>query len=349
MLIKIRNDLYPFSHSFGKTLLITNTNYTLQVFPSMLIFKEINKDKEFKIHFDINGPIKNFLVMQDLKKGIVKISFFTKDDFISYKIFTFDSTKIFFEKIHSNSLDLKINTTSKKVKSKSTIELPIEITSNEKIIEKLSFGSHKKQDIDLIKRREDIKEIFPFIFSLSQFFKCEKKYTSQIFKSIEKKIKNKDKLNLEEDFLNICKSFFFDFFTPRIFHFDYQNIFKENFGKIDPIIILKEFSRLLRNTLILEEKENVNILPLLMKEFFCGRFINVNLNFAIIDIEWSKKLIKKMIVKPKVDKKIHFKFQSKIDTFRVRSFLKEKGKVHKNNDLFFLEKNKTYFFDRFQK
>jgi hypothetical protein len=347
--IKIRNDLYPYSLSFNNDILLTNTNYILKVFPALLIFKELSSHLEFKIELDIKGPVKNFQVVQDLKRGYVKVSFLSLDDFISFKILTLEQASIVFDKIKSNKLNIKINNKSFIASSKEIIDLPIKTVSNLLPNEKISFGNHKKQQIDQINQRNDLLEFIPIIFALSQFFEIKKNYDISFFKELEKKIDKNQKDNLEEDFLNIKKSYFYDFLAPRNFDFDYQNIFFEDLQNVDPIFILIEYARLIRKTLIFEDKNNLNILPCLLKDFFCGRMINIHLSFGILEIEWSKKLIKKMILKPSIDKNITFNFQKKIKSYRLRCFLKEKGEVFENNQKILLEKNKIYYFDRFQK
>jgi hypothetical protein len=347
--IKIRNDLYPYTFSFNKDILLTNTNYLVKVFPSLLIFRDINNKKEFEVELDIKGPVKDFRVIQDLKRGLLSISFFSLDDFISFKILTSDNAAIVFEKIKSNILNIKIDNTSFIASSKKSYDLPIKIVSNLSAQEKLSFGNHKKQEIDQINQREDLLEFIPFIYGLSQFFDIKKSFNINFFIELEKKIDSKQKDNLEEAFLNIKKAFFYDFFVPRNFDFDYQNIFFENLKNIESIYILKEYARLIRKTLISEENNLLNILPCLTKQFFCGRMINIHQSFCDLDIEWSKKLIKKMIVKPFLDKEISFKFQTKIKTFRLKKSLKEKGEILKNNQKILLKKDGVYYFDRFQK
>ena len=68
-----------------------------------------------------------------------------------------------------------------------------------------------------------------------------------------------------------------------------------------------------------------------------------------VDIEWSKKLLKKVVLYCDRDTKIKFNLQSAIKSFRVRKSRRDKGRFLLSSDLIGLDKGKTYFFDRFKK
>jgi len=108
---------------------------------------------------------------------------------------------------------------------------------------------------------------------------------------------------------------------------------------------LKEGKELIRELFFKEEKRKINMLPLLLPSFSFGRFINIESSYGRFDIQWSKKLLKKMIFYSSFSGEIEFQLQKKIKTFR----LKEKNKILKKPFKLEVEKNKIYLFDRFQK
>ena len=77
--------------------------------------------------------------------------------------------------------------------------------------------------------------------------------------------------------------------------------------------------------------------------------VEITLPNNIKDRQAAEKLIKKLIFRPKKDVKLKLRFQSKITTCRLRTSLKQKGKFFKNKDLLVLEKDRIYYFDKFQK
>nr|NGX62603.1 hypothetical protein [Candidatus Anoxychlamydiales bacterium] len=215
------------------------------------------------------------------------------------------------------------------------------------------LGIHKKQDIDLIKNRENLLEILPFLFLYSQFFpdmksKCIRK--NCIVKELILKIQKKEKKDLEENFVKIFKAHFFDAFIPRVNDEDFQNIIQYVEAKdSNPLHILRKLFYVIKSILVEANDKEITILPLLPISFHSGKALNITLPIGSFDIEWSKKLIKKLIFRPVKDLKLKFSFQSKIKTYRLKTSLKEKGKTFKNKDLLSFEKDKIYFFDKLQK
>ena len=352
MQIKIRQKFYVFSHKLGGSFLLLNSNYFVKIFPGLLEFVDLNTKKDFKIQLFFEGPIKNFTISQNLKNGEIKVSFQTKNGFLSYKIIKREEFLIYFERVPSNKIELKFDKI-RKISSKDEILLPINPICDKKPTEFLSFGIHKKPEIELIKRRENLLEILPLIFLYSQFFSdiksaCIRKKC--IVRELTNKIINREKKDLEQSFLNVLNAHFFEAFIPRVNDEDYQNIVPFVDEKdANPLHILRKLFYIIKLILIEQKPDEIFILPCLLTSFHQGRALNIQTNIGSFDIEWSKKLLKKLIFRPSKDVKIKLNFQSKLKTYRLKTHLKEKGKIFKNKEIIFFEKNKTYFFDKFQK
>jgi len=107
---------------------------------------------------------------------------------------------------------------------------------------------------------------------------------------------------------------------------------------------------LIRNLFFKNEKNIFYVLPCLPTKFHCGKLIYLKVeDFGTLSLEWSKKLIKKMIFNCKKDFDLKLELQSKLHFFRIKMKRKEKGRKVSVKESLFLEKGKTYFFDRFQK
>ncbi|MBN2479193.1 MAG: hypothetical protein JXA94_03110 [Parachlamydiales bacterium] len=356
MQIKINQKFYFFTQEIKNTFLILNTHYSVKIYPGLLLFSDlISKKKSFRVFLNFKGPVKDFKIFQDLKEGFLKISFHIENGFVSYKILPKDKNlQIYFEKAPQEGLDYQFDIKDK-VFSKDSRALPIEMLSFVKPQEFLSFGVFKKQDLTLINRRLSLLEIFPIIFFMSQFYIDVDKINTpadELLLKIKSNILNQEKDKLDFHFLTLIKALFFDAFVPRVQDEYFQNIipYYENLNDLNPIYILKETSRLIRSLFIQEDVQEILILPCLLPIFHAGRFLNIETSFALIDIEWSKKLIRKVIIKAKETKKIKLSFQSKIKSFRLKNFENSKlFKTFKNHDLITFEKEKVYFLDRFQK
>jgi len=353
MQIKIKQKFNLLSHRYGSKFLIVKTSYFVQIFPALLVFKDLNSEKSFKISLDFIGPVKNFTIFQNLLSGDIKVCFHAQNGYISYKILIREKILgLYFENLPNDQIDIKLEKT-KKVNAKEKFELPIQVISENEPKEFLFLGIHKKQDIDLIKNRENLLEILPFLFLFSQFFediqsKCVRK--NCIVKELILKIHKKEKKDLEDQFLKVYKAHFFDAFIPRVNDEDFQNIIQYVDAKdSNPLHILRKLFYVIKSTLVEANDKEATFLPALPVSVHSGKALNITFPIGSFDIEWSKKLIKKLIFRSVKDVKLKFNFQSKIKTYRLKTSVKEKGKTFKNKDFLYFEKDKIYFFDKFQK
>lgn len=364
MQIKIKQKFNPISHRIGTKFLIVNSSYIVQIFPGLLHFKDLNSDKNFKIFLDFEGPVKDFTIIQNLQNGSIKVFFHTKKGYLSFKIYTkehsIENLKqktnpiIFFERLPLDEITITLGDKTKKIKPKTTIDLPIDISYIKEPEEIVFLGIHKKQDLDQIHTRENLLEILPFLFLYSQFFKdiqTKKCLRNKcIVRELSETILNKKRVEIEERFLKVFKAHFSNAFIPRVNDDDFQNIIERVDEKnAYPLHILRKLFYIIKSMLVEQKLDEIAILPSLPISFHSGKAMHITLPVGSFDLEWSKKLIKKIIFRPKKDVKLKLHFQSKIKTFRLRITLKEKGKFFKNKDEISFEKDKIYYLDKFQK
>lgn len=337
----------------GVPVLILNTSYFVKIFPGCLHFEDLDSKKSFKTYFKFHGPQKNFTIIQNLRNGVIDVFFHSLDGFISYSILIKENKVfLYFKKLPSIGMEYEFDKIKKIYFSKEEISLPIEKVFSTYAEEYLSFGIFKKQELFFIKRREDIKEILPILFLCSQFYlDNEAKYPkeSSLLEKLEDKILKKDKKNLEEIFLSIIKAHFFGAFVPTLNDFFYQNIIEDVKTNASVFFILQQLFKSIKSMLVFEKEDEVDILPCLLPVFHHGKAVNLKLSFGLIDIEFSKKLLKKVILKPTTEVKKKVVIQKKLFQFRLRTSKKDRGRIYKNNDVISFEKGKVYFFDRFQK
>ena len=117
-----------------------------------------------------------------------------------------------------------------------------------------------------------------------------------------------------------------------------------------PLVLLGEGARLIRSLLVQKGEKGIAILPCLPKELHAGRFIQIHLNDQLTaDLEWSKKLIRRMALHPKEDQEVTFTFQPAIESFRFRKGTRGHGKDIKAGETITLKGGTLYILDRFQK
>ncbi len=142
MKITIAQKLAPFSHTPGAQCLIPGTTCLVEAFPTLIRFH----DFEYKIA--VQGPVTGFTLLQDLEKNCV---------------FIFGKGKEKFYRFRLRASDGGFELLCEKSKKKEFFAAPIDFYLPP-IWERLSLGSHKKQDWDLVARRLDLKEILPVLF-----------------------------------------------------------------------------------------------------------------------------------------------------------------------------------------
>ncbi|MBI5346972.1 MAG: hypothetical protein HZB76_07515 [Chlamydiae bacterium] len=352
MLITIHNKLEPFSHISPVAALLPNTLYQVTIYPTLIVFKNFEKTEEFKLFLDLKGPVEPFTIFLDLEKKGLTVKGFSQEGYFCYHLFANEEkVSLLLEKGPKSGIDysgFKKGT----ILPKHTLDLPIKPAFPKPTKETLSLGMNKALDFDMIKRRADLKEIFPIWYRLAELIVDQPKTnvgTAKLLENCQELIEKKDRVNLEKAFLKVFKAAFFGMMVPRL-NDEYQGIvpLEEKHGA-SPIYILKEGAKLIRSMFFMESENTFSILPSLPVGFHSGRFINIQTAFGSLDIEWSKKLLRQMVFKAAKDFSLKLNLQKPIDTFRVRLHKKDKGKNYLADDVIPIKANTAYFFDRFQK
>ncbi|MFT4552401.1 MAG: hypothetical protein ACI9S8_001026 [Chlamydiales bacterium] len=382
MQISIAGRLRPYSHTPGTHCVLPGSLISLQVFPALIRFEELSSSPSLpksEISIGINGPMKEFTVRQDLEQGFVLVWGKTPDGFIRYRITAEKGgMAINFEKTPKDGLSVtcsnselaklfrkdeeKLSTLSKAVAEKDTLLITTNTdVSNREVLtgcckERLSLGSHKAQDWDMIVRRQDLREIFPAWLRLGQMSPSLGNGTSlqgaaALFKTCADVSEERKTEILHDAFLNLFKVGFEGMFSPRLedkFHQGFS--LPEIEGVSEPFFLLQEGAKAIKSLFVKTEGAIIDVLPALPPQFFCGRYLNIDCDgLATLDLEWSKKRVRKMSFTAEKDGEIQFKFHRHLKTFRLRKGRKDRGRVMKCGDLMTCVAGKQYMLDNFEK
>ncbi len=325
MRIKIAERLRPFSHCPGTLCVLPGSQNIVQVFPTLI---KVNGNS---FPLELSGPVKDFTVQLDLEKRCIWVWGTYKQGYRRFKLFSDQGT---FKMIEVRGPNREKATAA---------ALPS--------FERLSLGSHKKQDWCLIKRRESLEEIFPHWIRLAQMMPDSidphREGTAALLEHCERAIQNNDALAVYPAFLNLFHAGFEGILSPRLNDADHLGLGVSSYsGEASPLVLIKEGARYIRQ-LFVNSNEAVEILPCLPPQFHCGRFLDVALQYGKLDLEWSKKLIRRMIFHSTCKQTVTFRFQKGIQEFRFSSQSKSET-IQAGQPLEF-ESNQTYFFDRFKK
>jgi len=163
MRISIAERLRPYSHLPGSKLLLPLAGTRVQVFPALLKIE----GEDFPL--SLSGPVKNFTVQQDLERPSIRVFGEAREGYFRYRL---EDGNCIIERDPGKVLAGLPKTFSNK-----KTELPF--------LDKLSLGSHKSQDWELIRRRLDLKEILPLIMRLGQLLPIATASTSGTGKLLE--------------------------------------------------------------------------------------------------------------------------------------------------------------------
>lgn len=360
MKIKLTEKYRPFSHEAGTSLLLPKSSWKVTAFPAKLVLNNLiseSTDETLEIFPQIEGPISAFTVMQDLERGWVRIFGKGKEGFFSYRLVAAASEVILFvERAPTAGLTFSFEGELRTFKRKEELIIPTTTRSfNHLSKEKVHFGSAKKQDWTLVKRRMNLEEILPIWFQLGQYVPKHPLLdvgTARLLKHCQKLAQDRNRDHIGRSFLELFKSGFEGILSPRLIDTDYQGIpSKDEIPKeASSLLLLGEGARLIRQLLIAQDKDRLAILPCLPKELHAGRFINVEAGKHLtLDLEWSKKLIRRLALHPKEDQTVQLTFQKPITSFRLRLGRRGRGTEVPVDQPLSLKKDTLYILDRFQK
>lgn len=300
MRIKIDSKLRPFSHLPGIRCIIPFSTWEAQIYPTKIFFHDLETGKREERLFPLQGPIKGFTVLYDMEKGRIEIVGKALSGYFR----------------HFLSAD----------------ELPfirkVELPPSQK---RLSLGFHKKQDWELIQRRSEMGEIFPYWVRLAEII------PEKSFEPI-----GTGKLLAEGKFDLTFQAAFQGILSPRLNDENYLGLIPEIKTDKSPLGIIHEGARQIERLFFYEEKGIFYFLPKLPKELHAGRFINIPTAAGdLIDMEWSKKELKKVVIRPGKTRTIHLKLQSQLHKFRLNK------KITQPEQSLELQEGKTIYLDRF--
>ncbi len=326
-MIKILNRYRPFTHLSGMDVLIPRSLWKVKVFPTKLIFSHMEQKTSNSLEVHLQGPCKGFTVMQDLEKDRVRVFGFALECYFSYLIYAKDNQYVLLLEKGSKE-GIRFGKTLLLPKERITFPDQDQITVDREM-ERLSFGNHKKQDVELINRRKDLSEILPIWYFLGQKFSSKDEPTLNV---------SRNRVKIEQALMNLFEAGFEGIFVPKT----------RNDGHIGLTVpqgsalgFLKKSTELIRS-LFIQEGSLISVLPCLPVGLHAGRFTNVQLKQATLDLEWSKKTLKKMVLRSKQNTEICFQLPSSIKSFRVN-----RKQVQNANRSMMLEQSKVYLLDKF--
>ncbi len=311
----------------------------MQIFPTLIRVHDLS-DKAPRlieeIPLNVKGPVKNFTIMLDLEKGQLCVFGHTATGYMHYRIVANANNpqdfKIFIDK-QPEILEKAFSGTF--------------VPYAPPVTERLSLGNNKAQDLSLISCRNALEEIIPLWLRLGRLIPYKSKVPSD-----SQTLCNFLNGQSSSIFQNLFNTRFDHGFSPRLNDEQHQGIFfsKSIANLSSPLTLLTELVPCILNLFIEQNQNAINVLPHLPTEFHSGRLTNLLCaEIGTLDIEWSKKLIRRMLLLPSKDGKVVFSFQKDIKRFRLRFKESESGRIMHPESEISISTGQQLIFDRFEK
>lgn len=371
MHIAITTRLKPFEKTAGVSCPLPGSTYSLQIFPSKIFLFDLTSSAKTilaEISVEIEGPVDDFTVQLNLEKGNVLVFGKGIKGYFRYSITAVEKAQgimIHTEKALNQTIKFNLNSSDFKLVVNESKSLIVNGTHSSQTLysnrgfDRLCLGSHKSQDWTLVKRRKSLKEIFPVWLRLgemcdlqtSEFKSFDFTGVASILKNCEEALKLADRNEILKPFEILFEAGFHGIMSPSLNDEKHQGLILPKVNPTSsPLILLSYGAKLIRSLFATYNEKTLTVLPALPVPFHSGRLTHFKCdNLALVSLEWSKKIIRRMILIAEKSDVIEVAFQKEIKRFRLRN---EAGTLNVQCEAgkpIVVEKGHTYYFDCFQK
>lgn len=212
--------------------------------------------------------------------------------------------------------------------------------------ERVSFGCHKAQNWEQMHVRHSLDEWLPHWHRLAQWEGDITQVEPAAPNTILHKCQQANRLDLGDALMELFDGSFVDYFVNAPQRWQQLGL---AFAPAHNQNILVQGAALLRHSLIRQSDDSLFVLPNLPKELIAGRYLNAVMPWGTIDFEWSKGLIRRLILKFNTQAALHLHFQKEVRTFRMKKSDRKEAVFLTNNSFVNFEGKASYFLDRFEK
>ncbi|MBA3815113.1 MAG: hypothetical protein H0X29_01050 [Parachlamydiaceae bacterium] len=374
MHIEIAERLKPFFHAPGIFFILPGTSYRFQIFPTCIKVEDLSDVSPtliFQLNMDVQGPLDQFTVEQDLEKGVIRVWEMLPTGLFRFHLKTltekpgvgmtiekapkegipFQCTGIWSSK---NSQPLQAG--QHRLFSPCVDDDKNDLEYKIPLIDRLSLGNHKSQDWELMRRRRNFAEIFPIWHRLGQLVPNQagnsQAGTLSLFENCQAAITANSPEHILAQFEKIFLAGFDLGLSPRLIDTDFQGILPNvdiaAIEKVSPLQLLTQGAELIRSLFIQCHKDSIVLLPTCPPSFHCGRLINVDCSgLGILSMEWTKKAMRCMSFMAASSQTIAISARDGQIRCRIRQSSKDPGSPYELGSAINVIAGQHYWFDNF--
>lgn len=349
MKIDIAVRFRPFSHARVTETYLPFSSYLFKIYPAGLeVYDELD-NLIATIEMTCKSLIESFTVITDLEAGRIVVSGFS-DAYIRYELVALEKGngfallskkqhKHFTSSVHSDFFQVH-----QEENALFLFKEQVGSLCKPKARERLSLGCHKAEDVELIWRRGDIREIVPIWFFMSQSVLAKEIQLSPL----------QDPIALQEKLFDVAHIGFRSVFVPEVHCrrlFGFEHPLQSPAASRSQIELLRSGFSFIKQQFIKEEGSTLHLLPVLAPQFHSGRLID-SLTVAghRVSIEWTKKSMRRLQILPSSDDELLLRFPQEITSCIQRSSKRDKKERHLlNGEVAILHKGEPLLLDNFQK
>lgn len=350
MRIVITERLRPFSHRAGTSVLLPGSAVHVQVFPARIQLESLEgavPQPLETLSLPIRGPVKEFTVFVDQEKACLEVRGRGVKGFFHYRLQSCEGY-----------IQLHVLKGAEELKALDgwTLEQGVCLSLREKTYKRLSLGSHRKQELERLWASSDYKTLLPLLVRAADQLPSlpDQGALGGGFDPLLERCKHAREYSHDSimDCLNaFLLAAFQGTFCPQVLDRKHQGIIEAPQPPIQlsSLHLLREGAKFIHSLFLQEKTEGLYVLPALPPELPCGRYIDIDeLKWGTVSIEWTKKAIRRLILRVEEDVQLPLIFSKGVSSFRIRSHKTDSGSRCKVGKELRLERGCCYWLDRFE-
>lgn len=364
--MRIASRYRPFSHQAGTTLLLPGSSVVVTAYPTCLAIGV--HQQVYTLRWALSGIIQQFTAEQDLENHTISVSGFASEGYFRYLLLIKDKKLVVkLDRGPQEGLEVRVEKIGCQdssyrlaVKQELCLHASLHSTSAVSCVERISFGVAKSQDWDLIRRRQQPVEYLPFWFSLGQTFnsclqlhqdKSSDTSSLHLLEQASQALERRASQEALDKLHQIFMTSFHSLLVPSNYDCNFQGLStaSKSFALEDlNLSLLYQGYLCIRKFIVSVKEHTIHVLNYLPPTFHSGRAMNLSLEGAMIDLEWSKKQIKRLTLTVFEKQTFLFSFQKDLKTFRLKRNSEKKGVCTPCSKALCLEPG-MYTLDQFRK